>query len=348
MSKIEKNVFGTMPDGKTVYQYEMSNENGINLKLINYGAALKELHIPDRNGKTEDIVLGFDDLASYLSSANPFFGATIGRYANRIGHASFSIDDKEYKLNANENENILHGGNGFDKVYWEAEPIEGSPQAIRFTYNSPHLEEGFPGNLKVEVVFTLTHKNQLIIDYQASTDQTTHVNLTHHSYFNLNGASKDILDHQLWINSQKITKVNEQLIPTGEIVDIKDTAYDFTIMKKIGDKIDKIPGGIGLDNNFVLEKKRGASEKAAETYDPESGRYIEVYTTEPGLQVFTSGPLPTIKGKKEKQYKAYYGLCMEPQHFPDSPNKPEFPSTLLKPGEQFHSQTIFQFGVKDI
>ena len=346
MNPIKQTEFGKMPDGRTVYQYELRNDQGMIVKLINYGATVKELHVPDKNSETADVVLGFDDLDGYLSSDNPFFGATIGRYGNRIANAAFTIEGNKYKLTANENNNTLHGGKGFDKRYWEAQPLDGDEPSIRFSYLSPHLEEGFPGNLKVEVVFTLSQDNQLKIDYQAVTDKTTHVNLTHHSYFNLNGAQKDILDHHLWVKAEAMTEVDDQLIPTGKIRNIENTPFDFTGMIRLKDRIEDIPGGIGLDNNFVLDKEAGKLEKVSRAWDPESGRYIEAYTTEPGLQIFTSGPLGPIKGKYGIGYGPYYGLCMEPQHFPDSPNKPEFLSTLLKPGEQYQSSTIYKFGVE--
>lgn len=344
-SGITEKSFGSF-ENKPVTEYTISNANGMQVSILNYGGTVTKIITPDKNGKMGDVILGFESLDGYLQKNNPYFGALIGRYANRIANAKFSVDGKTYTLAANNNGNSLHGGNkGFDKVLWNAEKI--SDSSLKLSYTSKDGEEGYPGNLNAEVVYTLTSDNAVKIDYTATTDKATPVNLTNHSYFNLSaGNDSTILNHQLWINADKYTPVNDLLIPTGEIADVKNTPTDFTIAKAIGKDIDKVKGG--YDHNWVLNKKDNGLEKIASLYDPASGRMMEVYTTEPGLQFYSGNFLDgtlnyTMQNKKYVQLAA---LCLEAQHFPDSPNQPKFPNTILKPGETYKQTTIYKFSIK--
>ncbi len=343
---IEKKEFGNLPDGQKVDLYILKNPGGVQAKITNYGAILVSLEIPDKNSEFADITLGYDDLGGYLDET-PYFGATVGRYANRIKGAVFTLNEKEYQLAKNNNDNHLHGGiKGFDKRVWHAEPFEKEDSAgVTFSYVSPDGEEGYPGNLSCTVTYTLTENNELRIDYKAETDKATPVNLTHHSYFNLKGqGSSDILDHDLFINADKYTPVDGELIPTGEILPVKGTPLDFTSPTAIGERIEQVPGG--YDHNFVLNGEQGTLRLAARVLEPESGRVMEIHTTEPGIQFYSGNFLDgTIKGKSEKIYEKHSGFCLEPQHFPDSPNHPEFPSTVLEPGEKYSTTTVFKFSV---
>lgn len=329
-------------DGKKVYLYTLTNKNGVQVKISNYGGTITSWVTPDKNGNRSSIVLGFDKLEGYLQKP-PYFGATIGRYGNRIGDAQFKLDGKTYKLAANNGKNHLHGGNkGFDKMVWDVAPLSDSTPSLTITRTSPDNEEGYPGNLKVTVKFTLTDNDELNIDYTAQTDKATPVNLTNHSYFNLTGdVSNTILNHVLWVDADRYTPVDTTLIPTGELKSVKGTPFDFTTPTKIGARIDSVPGG--YDHNFVLNKKTGAFTMVAYAVDSTSGRKLEVSTTEPGLQFYTGNFLDgTIKTSDGKPINKHTAFCLETQHFPDSPNKPSFPSTILKPGETYHTQTTYK------
>ena len=328
-----------------IKQYTITNPNGVIVKILNYGGTITNIIVPDKKGEFGDVVLGFDSLSGYLQKTNPFFGSLVGRYANRIAHAKFTLDGKTYSLAANDHGNSLHGGiKGFDKVVWTSAPV--SDSSLKLFYESMDGEEGYPGKLSVEVTYTLTSNNELKIEYTASSDKPTPVNLTNHSYFNLSaGADSTILDHELMLNGDKYTAVNTSLIPTGNLPDVKKTPMDFTSPKKIGNDLGRVEGG--FDHNWVLNKKKNALELAAALYHPASGRYMEVYTTQPGVQFYTGNFLDgTLKGKNGKIYVKHAGLCLETQHFPDSPNQPSFPNTILKPGETFHEVTIYKFSVK--
>jgi aldose 1-epimerase len=346
---VKEKLFGRMPDGREVTLYELKNAKGVRAGIINYGAILVSLEVPDRDGKLDDVALGFDDMDSYINR-NPLFGAVVGRYANRIANASFTLDDKEYKLTANAGKNHIHGGGKkrFDKVLWEGSLLPGSKEAgVRFSYLSKDGDEGFPGNLKCIVTYTLTNNNELKISYQATTDKPTIINLTNHSYFNLAGAGNgDVLDHEMIINADFYTPSDTALIPTGEIHSVKDTPLDFTSPKTIGARISQLTQTRGYDHNYVLKNSGGALIPAAKVYEPKSGRVMEVHTTEPGMQLYTANGMRSVKGKGGKIYNRHYGFCLETQHFPDSPNKPHFPSVVLRPGEKFNTITVFTFSTR--
>jgi aldose 1-epimerase len=344
--KISKIKWGEA-DGKQVYLFTLTNKNGVQVKISNYGGTITSWSTPDKNGKSSNIVLGFDSLSGYLARP-PYFGALVGRYGNRIAKGIFKIDTVTYKLAVNNGVNHLHGGNkGFDKVVWEAVPSD-STASLALTYLSKDGEEGYPGNLRVKVVYTLADDNSLLIDYTAETDKKTVVNLTNHSYFNLTGdVSNNILNHELQINAEKYTPVDSGLIPTGELKDVRGTPFDFLAPHKIGERIADVKGG--YDHNFVLTRKGNDLELAATLYDPVSGRKLEVYTTEPGLQFYSGNFLDgAIKTSGGKPINIHTGLCLETQHFPDSPNKPQFPSTILKPGEKYHTMTKYKISVDDV
>jgi len=348
-SKIEKQSFGMTSNGERVELYTLTNVNGLEARIMTYGGIVVSLKIPDRNGKLGDVVLGYDALDAYLKN-NPYFGAIIGRYGNRIGKATFSLNRKSYALSKNNGENMLHGGNkGFDKVVWKAREVNTrNGVALSLTYLSKDGEEGFPGNLAVTVVYTLTNTNALRIDYSATTDKTTVINLTHHSYFNLAGEG-DILKHELMINAGRFTPVDSGLIPTGERRLVKGTPMDFTEPTAIGARIDQqdeqLRFGKGYDHNWVLNKSSGALALAARVYEPGSGRVMEIRSTEPGIQFYSGNFLDgSITGKGGRVYQHRYGFCLETQHFPDSPNHAEFPTTILRPGERYQTRTVFRFG----
>ncbi|MBC7363084.1 MAG: galactose mutarotase [Candidatus Aminicenantes bacterium] len=333
-------------EGKEIKFFKLENSHGLQAVLMNYGATLISLFVPDRQGQLADITLGFDTFEEYLGN-NPYFGATIGRYANRIGGGRFVLEGKEYQLAKNEGESHLHGGiKGFDKVIWEAQLVGNSHSAgIKFHYLSPDGEEGYPGNLDCQVNYLLTDDNELHISYLAKTDKTTHVNLTHHSYFNLAGQGEgDILGHELQIWASRYLPVRQGLIPTGELAEVNGTPFDFRQPTKIGERMDQVPGG--YDHNYVLDHQ-GVLNLAARVFEPVSGRLMELYTTEPGLQFYSGNFLDgSIKGKAGKIYGKYAAFCLEPQHFPDTPNNPHFPSSILRPGETYQSLTIFKFYTK--
>ena len=348
MMDLKKEAFGRLEDGTKVDIFTLTNPNGIQARLMTYGATLVSLEIPDRDGILGDIVLGMDTLEGYVQSS-PYFGCIVGRYGNRIANGKFRLDGEEYTLAVNNNENHLHGGvRGFDKVVWNAEEVwSGDDIGVRFAYTSPDGEEGYPGNLTVTVIYTLTATDELRIDYEAETDKATPVNLTHHSYFNLAGQGRgDILRHELKIYADYFTPVDEGLIPTGEIKAVAGTPWDFNIPHDIGKEITKVAGG--YDHNFVLNKEEGDElSPAAEVYEPTTGRVMEILTTEPGIQFYSGNFLNgAIIGKSGKVYFQHFGFCLETQHFPDSPNKPEFPSTILRPGETYKTQTIHKFSTR--
>jgi len=335
--------------------YTLKNAHGVELRVTNYGGIILSLKVPDRNGRFDDVVLGYDSLADYLRSS-PYFGAIIGRYGNRIAQGRFTLDGKTYTLAKNNGSNHLHGGlKGFDKVVWDAAPFKGADSVgLVFRYTSPGGEEGYPGTLQTTVTYTLTSRGELIFDYSATTDRATPVNLTQHSYFNLAGDGKgDILGHVVTLNADRFTPVDSTLIPTGELKSVAGTPFDFHKPTPIGARIDQddvqLRYGPGYDHNFVLNKSGGARDPtfAARVYEPGSGRVMEIYTTEPGLQFYSGNFLDgTLHGKKGVIYRRRSGFAMETQHYPDSPNKPTFPSTTLRPGESYHSRTIYKFGVQ--
>lgn len=329
-------------DSSKVYLYTLTNSKGTEVKITNYGGIVTSFVTADKNGNRSSIIIGFDSLNGYLAKP-PYFGALIGRYGNRIADAKFTLDGTTYKLAANNGKNHLHGGlKGFDKVVWDAMVMNDTVPSLMLNYLSKDGEEGYPGNLKVTVVYTLTDDDELKIEYNAETDKATPVNLTNHSYFNLTGdVSNTILNHTLMIDADNYTPVDTTLIPTGEIKSVKGTPFDFTTAKAIGKEIDSVKGG--YDHNWVLNKKDNSLQKVAVLSDTLSGRSVEVYTTEPGLQFYTGnfldGKFINRDGKAINQHTA---MCMETQHFPDSPNKPNFPSTILKPGEKYHSETVYK------
>jgi aldose 1-epimerase len=348
-SKVKKQAYGKMPNGAAVELYTLTNAKGMQAGIITYGGTVVSLTAPDRTGKYADVVLGMDDLAGYMK-ATAFFGAIIGRYGNRIGHAQFTLDGKAYKLPANDGGNTLHGGPaGFDKHVWSAVPGSSADgQTLELTYVSKDGEAGFPGTLTSKVVYTLTAKNELKIDYTATTDKPTVVNLTNHSYFNLAGQGEgDILADEVMINADRFTPVDANLIPTGELRPVAGTPFDFTKSTAVGARIDaadeQIKFGKGYDHNWLLNKGAGGLTKAAEVHEKKSGRVMEVWTTEPALQFYTGNFLDgTLRGKG-KTYVHRGALCMETQHYPDSPNRPSFPSTELKPGATYHTTTVYRF-----
>jgi len=337
---ISKATFGNV-DGKEVFLYTLTNKKGTTVTITNYGGIVTSWKAPGKNGDTSSIVLGFDSLSGYLAPP-PYFGAIIGRYGNRIAKGSFKIDDKAYSLAANNGVNHLHGGNkGFDKVVWEGTTESDSVPSLKLRYLSKDGEEGYPGNLAVEVVYTLSEEDELKIEYHATTDKPTVVNLTNHSYFNLTGdVNNTILNHELQIEATAYTPVDEGLIPTGEIAPVKDGPFDFTSATKIGERINSVPGG--YDHNFVLNAD-SSLRKVATLTDSASGRKLEVFTTEPGIQFYSGNFLDgTLKTSAGKVINKHTGLCLETQHFPDSPNQPAFPSTLLLPGNTYHTVTVYK------
>ena len=348
MPNMTRAPFGKTADGEVVEAFTLKNTNGIEVTAITYGGIITSLRVPDRNGAIGDIVLGFDAIDGYLKG-HPFFGAIIGRYGNRIAKGRFSIDKQTYTLATNNGPNHLHGGiRGFDKHVWQAEIL--NENSLRFSRVSPDGEEGYPGTLQVQVIYSLTNYNEFIVDYSASTDQPTHVNLTQHSYFNLAGAGADVLGHELMIDADRYTPVTSELIPTGELAPVEGTPFDFRKPTAIGARINaahpQIKNGQGYDHNWVLNREGPGLELAARVLEPSSGRTMEVATTEPGMQFYAGNFLDgTIVGKGGHKYGRRSGFCLETQHYPDSPNQPDFPSTLLRPGSTYSSRTVFKFGV---
>jgi len=344
--------FGKTPDGKEVRLYSLRNAAGMTAEIMTYGAIVISLEAPDKDGNMGDIVLGYDNLQDYLKET-PYFGAIVGRYGNRIGKGRFILDGTTYTLATNNNGNHLHGGiKGFDKVVWDDEPVwRPDGVGVKLSYLSKDAEEGYPGNLNATVIYVLTNKNELRIEYEATTDKATPVNLTHHGYFNLTGGQRDILGHELMLNADKCTPVDAGLIPTGHLVDVTGTPMDFRRSTPIGARIDadyeQLKFGGGYDHNWVLNKKGKTMTLAAKVYEPTTGRVMEVWTTQPGIQFYAGNFLDgTLTGKQGQVYQHRYGFCLETQHFPDSPNKPGFPSTILRPGGKYETTTIYRFSTK--
>lgn len=347
---ITREPFGKLQDGTSVSLYTLSNGKGAVMKVMNYGGIIQSLIIPDRNGNPVDVTLGFDSLAAY-EAGNPFFGALVGRYGNRIANGRFSLDGKEYTLVQNDNGNHLHGGTrGFDKVWWNIEEVTANDGvAIQLTYTSPDMEEGYPGNLDVKVVYNLTDDNTLRIDYTATTDKKTIVNLTQHAYFNLSGTDASILDHVMQINADRFVAVDKTLIPTGQLAAVAGTPFDFRQPKTIGKSIEElhqqIEYGLGYDHCYVLNGE--GMKKAATVYAPTTGIEMTVHTSEPGMQFYTGNFLDgSLKGKGGVTYAHRTGFCLETQHYPDSPNQPDFPSVVLEPGETYQTTTSYSFSVR--
>jgi aldose 1-epimerase len=348
VERAKKTSFGKLPDGTEIQQFTLRNTKGAVAKVITYGATLTELWVPDKSGKNADVVLGFDNLAGYLAD-HPYFGAIVGRYANRMAKGQFQLDGRTYSLFINNGPNSLHGGKvGFNRKVWKAEPVGlAHGAAVKFTYISEDGEEGYPGTLTVHVTYELSDENALKISYAASTDKPTVVNLTNHSYFNLSGAgSGDILKDVLQLDADRYTPVGDTLIPTGELKSVQGTPFDFRKPTAIGERYAQVPGTGGYDHNFVLNGEAGTLRKSGELYDPVSGRQMELWTTEPGVQIYMAiGLNGSIKGIGGA-YAKFAALCLETQHFPDSPNHPTFPSTVVRPGNDFQSETIYKFSVK--
>lgn len=339
-------------DFDSIQLYTLKNAGGMEVKISNYGAVVTSIKVPDRNGNMADIALGYNDVSGYMNAVDkPYFGAVVGRYGNRIAKGLFSIDGTDYELATNNGKNHLHGGViGFDKVVWDAE-IAG-PNSLRLSYLAKDMEEGYPGNLQVAVTYTLTDDNELRIDYLATTDKKTPVNLTNHTYFNLKGDGEGtILGHELMLNADTFTPVDEGLIPTGELRPVKGTPFDFTVAKPIGRDVgqqnQQLEYGMGYDHNWVLNKGNDGMTLAATVYEPTSGRFMEVFTEEPGIQFYGGNFLDgRLKGKSGKTYVHRGGFCLETQHFPDSPNQPQFPSTILELGQKYKTTTVYKFSAK--
>ena len=348
---VQQKPFGTR-DGRPVNLYTLTNANGVEIDTMNYGGIIVSIRVPDRKGQFADIVLGHENLDGYIPNP-PYIGAIVGRYANRIANGTFTLDGKTYNLPKNDGPNTLHGGTDktFNKVVWEGEALKGKA-GVAYTYLSKDGDDGFPGNLKVKVTYTLTNDNELVIDYEATTDKATPINLSQHSYFNLAGeGTGDILNHEIMINADRFTPVDKNLIPTGELRPVKGTPLDFTASTRVGaridDRYDQMVLAHGYDHNWVINRKGDGLTLAARMYEPTNGRVLEVSTTQPGVQFYTGNFLDgTVTGKHGHVYKRRFGFCLETQHFPDSPNHPDFPSTILKPGETFKSETVFKFSTK--
>lgn len=345
---MEKAIFGKTNDGQTVEIFTLANTSGLQAKIMTYGALLTELHVPDRKGKLEDIVLGFDNLESYLKG-HPHFGCATGRFANRIAKGKFTLNGQSYSLACNNGPNHLHGGlKGIDKRVWKSAPVNSTKgSGIKLSYLSPDGEEGYPGDLQIDVTYVLTSDNALEIHYEATSNKPTPINLTNHSYFNLAGAGNgDILNHELKLNADFYTPVDETSIPTGEVLRVAGTMMDFTQSTSIGSRFSQLKTKpVGYDHNFVLNKAHpGELTFAAEVHEPQSGRKMKVFTTEPGIQLYTANYLDgKFTGKGGKNYRQHFAFCLECQHFPDSVNRPYFPTVILKPGQKYTQTTVHQF-----
>jgi aldose 1-epimerase len=344
-SSVQRSAFGKLPEGTAVELYTLTNANGLIAKVTTYGAIITEVHVPDRQGESGDIVLGFDNLEQYLSK-HPYFGATVGRVANRIAKGRFTLDDQNYALAINNGPNHLHGGlKGFDKMVWQAEPQAGA--AVKFSYTSPDGEEGYPGTLAVAVTMALTDANELRLDYTATTDKPTPVNLTNHSYFNL-ASEGNVLDHEMMIAADHYTPSDRALIPTGEIKPVKGTPMDFTTPQPIGSRFSQLhTKPIGYDDNYVLNAGEKGLALAGRVYEPRSGRVMEVHTTQPGVQFYTANFLNgSLTGKRGVVYQQHGAFCLETQHYPDSVNQPAFPSVILRPGQTYRQTTVHKFSTQ--
>jgi aldose 1-epimerase len=349
-ANVSRAPFGTTPARDPVDVFTLTNAHGLELRALTYGGTIVSLSVPDRNGAVADVVLGHDSLEDYISNTS-YFGAIIGRYANRIAHARFTVEGKSYRLTPNDGPNQLHGGRtGFDRVVWRAEPCRTEQGAgVELRYTSRDGEEGYPGNLEAQARYIVTDRNELVVDFHATTDQTTPVNLTQHSCFNLAG-SGNVLGHLLRINADLMTPVDEKLIPTGKLAAVAGGPFDFRTLTAIGFRIEaqdeQLRSGRGYDHNFVLNREGAGLAHSAQVVEPMSGRRLDIYTTEPGLQFYSGNFIDgRVPGKAGRVYGPRSGLCLETQHYPDSPNQPAFPSTLLRPGEEYRSRTVFAFGV---
>ena len=340
--EIKKELFGTMPDGREVEKYTLSNNSGMEVDIINFGAIVTALRVPDSDNNPGDVVLGFDTLEEFLKNP-PYFGAMIGRVCNRVGQARFELEGKVFKLSANEGENQLHGGiQGFDKKLWTATGEKSLDQvSLKLGLESPDGEEGYPGTLLVEVEYSLNEKNELGIHCRAKTDKPTHVNLTNHSYFNLNNCQGTIYDHELQIEGDRVTELDETSIPTGKVLPVEGTPYDFRSSQPIGKRIGEV--GLGYDINYVVSDSSRELTPVASVFDPASGRTMEVLTTLPGVQLYTTNHVDNLPGKGGQLYQKHSAVCLETQFFPDTPNQQSFPSTVLLPGEEFSEITIYRF-----
>jgi aldose 1-epimerase len=349
-ASVEKLPFGKTPDGTPVDLYVLTNGRGMTAKVMTYGAILTELDVPDKGGKPADVTLGFDNLEGYLKG-HPYFGAVVGRVANRIAKGKFTLDGKEYTLATNNGPNHLHGGKkGFDKVVWKAQ-VAKVPEGVgvKFFYRSPDGEEGYPGNLDVTVTYTLTDKNELRLDYAATTDKATPINLSNHVYFNLAGAAAgSVLDHEVMIAADKYTPVDDTLIPTGELKSVKGTPFDFTTPHKVGERIEQVKGDpVGYDHNFVLREGGKGLHLAVRVREPKSGRVLEMSTTEPGVQFYTGNFLDgSLMGHGDVVYRQHQGFCLEAQHFPDAVHHTNFPSVILRPGQTYRQTTVYKFSAE--
>ena len=342
-------------EGEAIQYFTLKNDRGMVVKITNYGAIVTSIIVPDKNGKMADVALGYDSAEAYMSAvAKPYFGAIVGRYGNRIANGKFTLDGKDYSLATNNAPNHLHGGIvGFDKVIWTAKFDEAANKLV-LIYRSQDMEEGYPGNLDVTVTYSLKNNNRLMVDYDATTDKPTPVNLTHHTYFNLKGEGEgDILQHRLMLNADRYTPIDKTSIPTGQLAAVKGTPFDFTTTKPIGQNIDddneQLEFGMGYDHNWVLNESTQSKHLnlAAEVYEPESGRVLRVLTTEPGIQFYCGNFLNgSLTGKAGKPYVRRGGFCLETQHYPDSPNQDQFPSTIVRPGSNYESHTVFEFTVR--
>jgi aldose 1-epimerase len=343
---ITKRSLGKIPDGTEVESFTLTNANGLRVTIMTYGATITAVETPDRNGKVENITLSLDSFEDYLKG-HPFFGSTVGRYANRIAKGKFRLDGVEYKLAENDGPNHLHGGvKGFDKAVWKAETIEGKNSVgVKFSHESPDGDEGYPGKLSVQVTYSLNNNDELKMEYAATTDKSTIVNLTNHAYWNLTGAARDVLSHEVTINADKFLPTDDRVIPLGELKDVKDTPMDFTKPCAIGTQIERVNGR--YDHCYVLNRKNCKElSLVARVAEPKSGRVMEIYTTQPGVQFYAGHYLDGTIKTGGKIYLKHFGLCLETQHYPDSPNRPHFPSTLLKPGEEYRQLTVHKFSVK--
>ena len=349
-SGVTRAPFGKLPDGTAIESFTLRNAHGIEVRAITYGAIIVSLRVPDRAGKFDDVVLGHDDLAGYLDKP-AYFGSVVGRYGNRIAKGRFTLDGKTYTLATNNGPNHLHGGvKGFDKVVWKGEPAAAGGASVTFSYTSRDGEEGYPGTLAARVTYTLSDKGELTFEYSATSDKATPINLTQHSYFNLGTPGSDILGHELTLDADRFTPVDPTLIPTGQLAPVSGTPFDFRKPTAIGARIaqddEQLKRGGGYDHNFVLSGAGEGLRRAGLLADPKTGRTMEILTTEPGVQFYSGNFLDgTIKGKGGVVYKHRSGLCLETQHFPDSPNQPSFPSTILRPGKEYRSKTVLVFGV---
>lgn len=350
---VTHDVFGIMPDGDTVVRYTLTNDNGMQIRILNYGGIIQSLMVPDKNGKMGDVVLGFDSLQQYIKES-PYFGALIGRFGNRIAHGTFTLNDSVYHLYLNDGPNSLHGGkSGFDKKIWDVRPFTtDSTEGLKLHYLSPDGEEGYPGNLNVNVTYTLNNDNALRIDYEATTDKPTIINLTNHAYYNLDGGKGKVLNEKLMINADKFVPVDSTSIPTGQLLPVAGTPMDFRTPTAVGAHIHddykqlKLVHG-GYDHCWVLNTDGDLSKLAASVYDQQNGRFMQVYTTEPGIQFYSGNFLDsTLHGKYGNVYPKHSCIVLETEHYPDSPNQPTFPSTVLNPGDTFHSSSIYRFSVK--